>query len=252
MKILIDTNERSIRFDGEPAEELFSERAFEALSDLWVRLSWNRKYSYGFSWFGRPLIQLPDDVLRIQEVVWQVKPNLLVETGIAHGGSLIFYASLFKAMEKGRVLGVDIEIRSHNREAIEQHHLKPLITLIEGSSTDQSTLEQVKSQIRAEETVMVILDSNHSADHVLKELNAYADIVTVGSYMVATDGIMRELAGDPETQESWAVDNPVEAVNRFLQTRSDFALVEPSPGFTESRTDKRVSYWPSAYLKRVR
>ncbi len=122
--------------DGEVTHRLDSPEAFRLISKAWVRCGWDTKYVYSFSWMGRPVIQLPEDMLRIQEVIYEVKPDVIVETGVAHGGSLIFYASLFKAMGKGRVIGIDIEIRPHNRSAIEAHEMKPLISLIEGSSVD--------------------------------------------------------------------------------------------------------------------
>src|SRR5262249_34591470 len=138
----------------------------------WLAVGWTQRYSYSFTWLGRPLIQLPEDVIRIQEVIHRVKPDVIVETGVAHGGSLIFYASLCKATERGRIVGVDIEIRPHNRAAIEAHPLAKYITLIEGSSTDPGIVERVKSHIKPGETVLVILDSNHSRKHVLDELEA--------------------------------------------------------------------------------
>src|SRR5690606_19131155 len=147
----------------------------------------DNKYVYGFSWMGRPIIQLPEDMIRIQEVVYRLKPDVIVETGVAHGGSLIFYASLCKAMERGRVIGIDIEIRPHNRKAIEAHELAGFITLVEGSSTDPAIVQEVKSLVAPGETAIVILDSNHSKQHVLDELEAYADLVSVGSYIVACD-----------------------------------------------------------------
>src|SRR5262249_2601890 len=159
----------------------------------WLNVGWTQRYSYSFTWLGRPLIQLPEDVLRIQEVIHRVKPDVIVETGVAHGGSLILYASLCKAMDRGRVIGIDIEIRPHNRSAIEAHPLAHYITLIEGSSTDASVVGRVKSLIKPSETVLVILDSNHTRGHVLAELEAYAPIVTPNSYIVATDGIMADV-----------------------------------------------------------
>jgi cephalosporin hydroxylase len=139
MKIIIDTTEKKIivqEGDVTNTYDLYSKKAFELVSDQWLKMGWNEKYLYTFTWIGRPVIQLPDDLMRIQEVIVSIKPDVIIETGVAHGGSLIFYASLCKVMEKGRVIGIDIEIRPHNRNAIETHPLKPYITLIEGSSTD--------------------------------------------------------------------------------------------------------------------
>lgn len=135
---------------GKPKKEelsLYSKEAFEILSKEWVKVGWNEKYTYTFSWFGRPIIQMPEDMIRIQELIYKLKPDVIVETGVAHGGSLIYYASICRAIGKGRVVGVDIEIRPHNRNSIEEHELYPLITLIEGSSVEESTLEKVKNCI---------------------------------------------------------------------------------------------------------
>src|SRR5262249_4422712 len=159
---------------------------------------------------------LPEDVLRIQEVIHRVKPDVIVETGVAHGGSLIFYASLCKATDRGRVIGVDIEIRPHNRAAIEAHPLAGDGNLIEGSSTNAAVVDRVKSLIRQGETVLVILDSNHSRNHVIDELEAYAPLVTPGSYIVATDGIMADVAGRPGSQPDWTWNNPQEAAKAFI------------------------------------
>ena len=150
------------------------------ITRAWLRAGWDTKYVYGFSWLGRPVIQLPEDILRIQEVIYDIKPDVIVETGVAHGGSLIFYASLCTAIGKGRVIGIDIEIRPHNRAAIEEHVLSPLISLVEGSSIDAEIVQSVKDEIGSAETVLV-LDSNHSKDHVLAELEAYSSMVTLGA-----------------------------------------------------------------------
>ena len=143
MKLSIDTEARTRSPRSEATADhlpLYSPEAFSALSQAWVKVGWGVKYTYGFTWMGRPMIQLPDDMIRIQEVIYRVRPDVLIETGVAHGGSLVFYASLFKAMGQGRVVGVDIEIRPHNRKAIEAHELSPYITLIEGSSTDPAVV----------------------------------------------------------------------------------------------------------------
>jgi hypothetical protein len=148
---------------GESRVPLYSKEGFELLSRLWLKVGWNQKYTYTFSWFGRPVIQLPDDMIRLQEVIHRVAPDVIVETGVAHGGSLIYYASLCKALDRGRVIGVDIEIRPHNKAALDAHPLRPFIELVEGSSIDAAIVGRVRSQIRSGDTVLVLLDSNHCA-----------------------------------------------------------------------------------------
>ena len=227
-----------------------SAEAFHIVSKAWLRAGWDTKYVYSFSWMGRPVIQLPDDMIRIQEVIYRVKPDVVIETGVAHGGSLVFYASMFKAMGKGRVIGIDIEIRPHNRKAIEAHELYPYITLIEGSSIDSEVLERVRGLIKADEKVLVILDSNHQRDHVLSELEGYGPMVTEGSYIVATDGIMAQVAGAPRSAPDWSWNNPIEAKKLFLEKHSEFVEEEPAFPFNESMVNERVTYWPQAFLKR--
>src|ERR1700754_2534842 len=180
--------------DNTTTHSLGSPEAFAIISDVWLRSGWDAKYVYSFTWMGRPIIQLPEDMMRLQEIIYSVKPDVIVETGIAHGGSLIFYASLCKAMGTGRIIGVDIEIRPHNRQAIESHELKSYLTLIEGGSTDVEVVQRVSSLIKPGEKVIVFLDSNHTKEHVLGELNAYAPLVGKGSYIVAMDGIMSRLS----------------------------------------------------------
>lgn len=226
--------------------------AFKLLSALWLRSGWDTKYVYSFTWFGRPMIQLPEDMMRIQEVIYRVKPDVLIETGIAHGGSLIFYASLFKAMGKGRVIGVDIEIRPHNREAIEAHDMYHLVTMIEGSSIDDKITDKVRFQVKDGERGLVILDSNHTKEHVLSELRAYSEFVAVDSYIVACDGITKEIVGAPRTKPEWATDNPQLAIKDFLSERDDFVQEEPVFQFNEGQIKERVTYWPGAFLRRVK
>ncbi len=200
MKLVIDTEARTLlqeTADETHVFDLYSKEALELISMQWVRIGWNQKYQYTFSWLGRPIIQLPEDMIRIQEIIYGVKPDVIIETGVAHGGSLIYYASLCKAMERGRVIGIDIEFRPHNRRAITAHELSPFITLVEGSSIDPAVVNKVRSLVVRGETVLVILDSNHTKEHVLSELNAYHDLVSIGSYIVATDGIMRDLYDVP-------------------------------------------------------
>lgn len=225
---------------------------FAVLSRLWLRSGWDTKYVYGFSWMGRPVIQLPEDMIRIQELIYAVKPDVVIETGVAHGGSLIFYASLLTAMGRGRVIGVDIEIRPHNRKAIESHEMAHLIELVEGSSVAPEVVETVASKVKEGERCLVILDSNHTRAHVLEELRKYADFVAPGSWIVACDGIMQDVVGAPRTRPEWTTDNPQFAVKDFLAERDDFELVEPAFPFNEGEITQRVTYWPNAYLRRVR
>lgn len=230
--------------------------AFALVSRAWLRAGWDTKYVYSFSWFGRPIIQLPEDMVRLQELMWELKPDVIVETGVAHGGSLIYYASIFKAMatgaKTGRVIGVEIALRDHNRTAIMDHPLASLITIVDGSSTAPDTVARVQALIRPDEKVLVILDSNHTRQHVLDECRAYAPMVAKGSYIVATDGIMEQVAGAPRTKPDWVHDNPKAAAIAFAAENPDFIIEEPVWPFNEGAVKDRVTYWPSAYLKRVR
>ncbi|WP_431858452.1 cephalosporin hydroxylase family protein [Azospirillum sp.] len=255
MKLIIDTDSRTLAVQsgaGERTLDLYSREAFEILSQQWVNVGWDQKYPYTFSWMGRPVIQLPEDMIRMQEVIVQVRPDVIIETGVAHGGSLIFYSSLCKAMEHGRVVGIDIEIRPHNRKAIEAHPLVDRITLVEGSSTAPEIVAQVKALVAPGETVLVILDSNHSYAHVAAELEAYCDLVSVGSYIVATDGVMLEVADTPRGKPEWATDNPTFAARDFAARRPDFVIEQPAWPFNESGLRQNVTHWPGAWLKRVR
>jgi cephalosporin hydroxylase len=255
MRLIIDTEARTLEVEhpeaGRRSLPLYSREAFDLLSDEWVRVGWDQKYPYSFAWFGRPVIQLPEDMIRIQEVIYRVKPDVIIETGVAHGGSLVYYATLCKAMEKGRVVGIDIEIRPHNRSAIEAHPLKPWITLIEGSSVDESTVAQVRSLVREGETVLVLLDSNHTREHVAAELELYAPLVTSGSYIVATDGVMELVADVPRAGAGWRTDNPSEAARQFAERHPEFVLEQPEWPFNESELRRNVTHWPDAWLRRT-
>lgn len=238
--------------NGSVTYAMGSQEAFSAISQAWLRSGWDNKYVYSFTWMGRPIIQLPDDMFRIQEVIYSIKPDVIIETGIAHGGSLIFYASLCKAMDKGRVVGVDIEIRPHNRNAIESHPLFPLIVLIEGSSIDPAIIEKVKLYVKPEEKVIVLLDSCHSKEHVLAELKAYSPLVSKNSYIVAMDGIMEKVVGAPRTQPDWSWNNPRQAALEFVENNPDFIIEEPTFLFNEGSVAERVTYWPCGFIKRIR
>jgi cephalosporin hydroxylase len=227
-----------------------SKEAFSILSKLWLRSGWETKYDYSFTWLGRPIVQLPEDMFRIQEVIYTARPDVVIETGIAHGGSLIFYASLCKAMNQGRVIGIDIEIRPHNRKAIQEHELFEYITLVEGSSIDEKVVNRVKGMVKPGDRGLVVLDSNHSKQHVLAELNAYSCLVAVDSYIVACDGIMESLAGAPRSSKDWVWNNPKAAAEEFVKNRDDFTIVEPEFRFNEGLITERVTYWPGAFLRR--
>ena len=237
--------------NGTVQHPLASPEAFSEVSAAWLRCGWDTKYVYGFSWLGRPIIQLPDDMFRLQEVIYAVKPDVIVETGVAHGGSLIFHAGLCKAMGKGRVVGIDIEIRPHNRAAIEAHELASAITLVEGSSIDAAVVAKVRGLVAPGERAIVILDSNHTKAHVAAELTAYGEMVAVGSYIVACDGIMGRVVGAPRTNPDWGWNNPTEAAKEFVAADKRFVIEEPKFPFNEGMVTERVTYWPGAYIKRV-
>jgi len=253
MKLIIDTTEEKLIQEIEGCQRilgLYTTEAFGLISQQWLKVGWNQKYVYTFSWMGRPVIQLPEDMVRIQEVIHRVKPDVIIETGIAHGGSLVFYASLCKAMGKGRVIGIDIEIRPHNRRAIESHQLYPLITLIEGNSVDPAVVDRVKALVRPGEAVLVVLDSSHTKDHVLAELRGYSPLVSPGSYIIAADGIMRDLNDVPRGKPEWTWDNPAAAVAEFAQKHSEFVLEDPAWPFNESELTENITYWPKGWLRR--
>jgi cephalosporin hydroxylase len=228
-------------------------QAFAAISRAWLRCAWDMKYPYTFTWLGRPVIQLPDDLVRLQEAVYALRPDVIIETGIAHGGSLVFHASLCRLIGRGRVIGVDVAIRPANRQAIEGHVLASSITLIEGNSVDLQTLARVKAEVRPGERVMVVLDSDHRRSHVRAELEAYGELVTVGSYLVAADGFMRDLALSPHGRTEWLSDNPASAVRDFLAQHPEFRLEMPGRPFDESRgVPDSMTHWPDGWLKRIR
>lgn len=254
MQILIDTDAGRLEVTKDGSKEyleLFSKEAFEYIAETWINIGWVRKYSYGFSWLGRPIIQLPDDMIRIQEAIFQVQPDVIVETGIAHGGSLIFYASLMELIGKGQVIGIDIDIRPHNRMAIEAHPMAKRITMVEGSSTSQDIVDRVRGMIKPTDVVMLILDSDHSRDHVMNELRAFADLVTPGSYILSQDGVMQKVAGMPRTNTDWEVNNPISAVKAFLTDRPDFVLEKPVRPFDETLETPDCTHHPVGWLRRV-
>jgi cephalosporin hydroxylase len=206
------------------------------------------QYSYNFSWMGRPIIQYPQDMIAMQEIIWEVKPDLIIETGIAHGGSLIYYASLLELIGKGEVMGIDIDIREHNRKEIETHPMYKRIKMIQGSSISSEVIEQVKKIVTGKKAVLVSLDSNHTHEHVLSELNLYSPFVTPGSYIVAFDTIVEDLPGGYFSQKRpWGIsNNPKTAVDEFLKENKNFEI--------DDSIDHKllISVAPGGYLKRVK
>lgn len=205
------------------------------------------RYSYNFTWLGRPIIQYPQDIVAIQEIIYRVQPDLIIETGIAHGGSLILHASICELIGKGDVLGIDIDIREHNKTEILQHRMSKRIAMIQGSSLDSETVGQAAAKAKGKETVMVILDSNHTHDHVLQEMKLYSSLVTVGSYMLVFDTIVEDLPGDTYNDRPWSIgNNPKTAVWEFLKGNDQFAI--------DRNMDNKllISVAPEGYLKKVR
>lgn len=253
--IHLDFSSRTVDIERSGTRERLSfedPETFAVLSEAWLLLGWYTKYVYTFSWMGRPVIQLPEDLVRVQEAIYSIRPDVIVETGVAHGGSLVFYASLCKAMGNGKVIGIDVEIRPHNRSAIEAHELFDLITLVEGDSVSATVLSEVRSLIGETEKTMVILDSSHTKDHVLKELRTYSPLVSPGSYLVAADGIMAQVAGAPRTDPDWGWNNPREAVREFLEEQPEFVLEPPPLIFDEGNISRTPTYWIDGWLKRVK
>lgn len=216
------------------------------LSRRWVDAASARKYSYHFEWMGRPFIQYPQDMIAMQEILWQVRPDLVIETGIAHGGSLVYYASILELLGHGEVLGIDIDIRPHNRQAIEAHPMFRRIRLIEGSSIADPVVQQVKDAA-AGKRVLVVLDSNHTHEHVLAELTHYAPLVAVGSYCAVLDTVVEDLPAGAFPDRPWGRgNNPKTAVKTYLQSHPEFAIDE--------RIEHKllITAAPDGYLRRLR
>lgn len=206
------------------------------------------QYSYNFSWMGRPIIQYPQDMIAMQELIWDIKPDLIIETGIAHGGSLIYYASLLELIGKGEVLGIDIDIREHNRIEIEKHPMFKRIKMFEGSSVSAEMAERVRQYASGKETILVSLDSNHTHEHVLQELEIYAPFVSKDSYIVVFDTIVENLPeGYFSQQRPWGIsNNPKTAVLDFLKKNEAFVI--------DYSIDNKllISVAPEGYLKRIK
>lgn len=233
------------------------------LTSAWINFAQKNKYSYQFDWFGRPIIQYPQDIVAMQELIWQIKPDLIIETGIAHGGSLIMNASMLALLDmcdaieagetlnpkqsKRKVLGIDIDIRAHNRSAIEAHPMASRIQMIQGSSIAPEVIEQVKKIASGYKTILVCLDSNHTHEHVLAELEAYAQLTSVGSYCVVFDTVVEDMPKDMFPDRPWGPgDNPKTAVWEYLKTHPEFAIEK------NIQHKLLITVAPDGYLKRVK
>jgi len=238
------------KFKKERSERVASyekeENLKKAASDF-MKESTSPLYSYNFSWMGRPIIQYPQDMIAMQELIWAIKPDLIIETGIAHGGSLIYYASLMELIGHGEILGIDIDIRKHNKKAIEEHPMFKRISMIEGSAISDDIITQVKVKAKDKKRVLVSLDSNHTHEHVLKELELYSPFVTKDSYLVVFDTIVEDLPPNMYDNRPWDVgNNPKTAVFEFLKNNDSFII--------DKEIDNKllISVAPDGYLKKVK
>jgi cephalosporin hydroxylase len=239
-----------IRFEEERKKRIEKQGRSEGLKQAsmeFTRESIESGYSYNFSWMGRPIIQYPQDMIAMQEIIWKIKPDLIIETGIAHGGSLIYYASLLELIGSGDVLGIDIDIRSHNRKEIEKHPMMKRIRMIEGSSLSSQVLDQTTAWSKGKKRILVCLDSNHTHEHVLEEMRLYSPLVTPGSYLVVFDTIVEDLPGHLYSTRPWSLgNNPKTAVQEFLKQNDQFIVDQ------EMDNKLLISVAPQGYLKRVK
>lgn len=211
----------------------------------WLAAHWENKLSYEVSWLGIPVIQSAEDMIIMQEIIFEVKPDFIVEMGIAHGGSLIYYASLLKMLGKGRVIGADIDIREHNRKLLEKHPMIELIDMIEASSIEQSTFDLIRKKIPEGSKVIVVLDSCHERDHVLKEMELYSSLVSKDSYLIVCDTIVPQVAGLKHSKEDFSTNNPKEAIDIFMEKYPGEFVVD------KKREKLFFTYFPGGFLKKT-
>jgi cephalosporin hydroxylase len=238
-------------FNEEKKERILTlgaDKNMRELSRLWIQNSGCHKYAYNFSWLGRPIIQLPQDIIAMQEIIWSVQPDLIIETGIAHGGSLIFSASMLELIGgEGEVLGIDIEIREHNRVEIENHPMYKRITMIEGSSTAEDVITQVYDFAKGKKRILICLDSMHTQDHVARELDIYSPLVTKNSYLVVYDTIIEDMPDEMFADRPWGRgNNPKTAVWEFLKNNDRFIIDK------EIENKLQITVAPDGYLKCVK
>lgn len=234
--------------DPENVKKMVADVSLQGLTRQFLEKTIEHRYSYNFSWMGRPIIQYPQDMVAMQEILWRVRPDLIIETGIAHGGSLVYYASLLELIGgEGTVLGIDIDIRQHNRVAIESHPMARRIRMIEGSSVDPRVVAEVARAASQAKTVLVALDSNHTHDHVYRELESYAPFVTAGSYLVVFDTMVEDVPKALYPDRPWGPgDNPKTAVFKFLEGNDRFEVD------TQIEEKLLISVAPSGYLRCLR
>lgn len=233
---------------AENIRQLGENRKLKDLGLSFLNESGSNKYSYNFTWLGVPIIQFPQDMVALQEIIWQVKPDLIIETGVAHGGSLILSASMLELIgDDGLVVGIDIDIRGHNREVIENHPMFKRIKLVEGSSVSGEVFAEVEAIAKDKKNILVILDSNHTHDHVLQELNLYSPLVAVDSYCIVFDTVIEDMPEDSFPDRPWGKgDNAKTAVWQFLRGSEDFIIDK------EIENKILITVAPDGYLKRVR
>jgi len=254
MKIIIDTDAQTLATSEAGSEErvgLYTKSAFETVSRQWLRIGWSLSYFNNFAWLGHAIRQFPEDLVRVQEVIYRLKPDVIIETGVFQGGSLIFNASICEAIKKGRVVGVDINVPRELRERIAGHNLAQRISLIEGDSRSPEVVAKVAAAIHSyDEVVMVILDSAHTSVHVRRELEAYSHFVTPGSYIVVQDASMEDLANVPGGSSEWRWDHPGTAANEFLACHSEFIREQPPWTTHWGELTENVTCWPGGWLRK--
>lgn len=228
--------------------KMVADGTLQNLTKRWFKKASKYEYSYHFKWLGRPIIQFPQDIITMQEIIWRVKPDLIIETGIAHGGSLIFYASMLELLgSNGEVLGIDIDIREHNRKKIENHPMFKRITMIEGSSIDKGVAKQVWDFAKEKKKVLVVLDSNHTHEHVLKELKLYSSLVTKDSYLIVFDTIIEDMQENIFSDRPWSKgNNPKTAIWEFLKINDRFKIDK------EIENKLLITVAPDGYLKCIK
>ena len=234
-------------FDKSLIDRMKNDSKLEKIGINFIRDTSGYKYSYNFTWLGRPIIQFPQDIMAMQEIIWKVKPDLIIETGIAHGGSLIFSASMLELIGKGEVLGIDVDIRTHNKIEIENHTMSKRITMIEGSSIDIEVINKVYEFSNGKNSILLMLDSNHTHEQVLKELMAYSPLIKKGSYLVVFDTIIEDMPEKFFPDRPWNVgNNPKTAVHEFLKTNDRFEIDK------EIENKLLITVAPDGYLKCVK